>query len=246
MRIRDGLHLVASGRAGFDLTHPLDCNVFMLDSGAGLVLFDAGAGCDPDRILDEIRAGGADPRAITTLYLTHGHADHSGGVEPLRKHLPDVRVIAGPRTADLLAAADERLISLDRARGRIYPHDYVWTAPDVDAVIQPGVPQQVGDLAITFVDTPGHSDDHGSYLVRHADWAALVSGDALFADGKVYLQDIVDCSVSKTVASLQTLADLAFDRLLPGHGAFSLAEGHRHAAAARRYADAGVPPPQLF
>ncbi len=247
MRIRRGLHLVASGRAGLDLTHPLDCNVFMVDTGAGFVLFDSGAGCDPDRIIDEIREDGIDPGAVVALYLTHGHADHSGGAEPLRRQLPRLRLASGPQTAAILATGDERLISLDGARGRVYPHDYVWAAPRVDDVLQPGREYRIGALTVMFLETPGHCDDHGSYLLRHTDgWTALVSGDALFADGKVFLQDIRDCSVSRTIATIRTLGPLSFDRFLPGHGAFTLADGHRHVAAALRFADAGVPPPQAF
>lgn len=246
MRIRDGLHLVASGRAGFDLTHPLDCNVYMLDTGTGFILFDSGAGSNAETLLAEVERDGVDPRRITAIYLTHAHADHSGGAEPLRERLPHLTVLAGPRTAAILAQKNERLISLDKARGSFYPADYLWTAPAVDTVLTPGAPHVVGDLRLTFLETPGHSDDHGSFLVARQGSITLVSGDAVFAGGKVVLQDIPDCSVSATIATIRKLAALEFETFLPGHGLFSLAGGKRHVEAALRYTDMGLPPPSFF
>ena len=246
MRVRHNLHLVASGRAGFDLTHALDCNVYLLETSAGHILFDSGAGCDVEAMIEEIRQGGIDPQDITTLFLTHGHADHSGGAEPLRALLPRISVAAGPKTAEILAQKDERLISLDQARGRFYPTDYRWTAPVVDRVLEPDKSYAVGDLSLTLLETPGHSRDHGSYLLRRGSWTALVSGDAVFAGGKVILQDIPDCSVSETIATIRKLGAVDFSVLLPGHSSFSLAAGHRHVEAALRYAETGMPPPQLF
>lgn len=246
MKLRQGLHLVASGRAGCDLTDALDCNVYLLQTSAGSILFDSGAGCDADAVMEEIRRDGIDPDTITTLFLTHAHADHSGGVEPLRARLPRIRVATGPRTAEILAQKDETLISLDRARGRFYPDDYQWTAPVVDWVLEPEASRMVGDLGVTLVETPGHSDDHSCYLLRRDGWSALVSGDAVFAGGKVILQDIPDCSVSRSLATIRKLAGLAFEIFLPGHGCFSLADGQRHVQAAMRFAELGVPPPQLF
>lgn len=218
----------------------------MLDAGpAGYVLFDAGAGCDPEAILAEIRQGGVDPRNVTTLFLTHAHADHSGGIEPLRQRLPHLQVAAGPVTTAILAQRDERLISLDRARGRFYPVEYQWTAPVVDRVLAPDTAHVVGDLSLTFIETPGHSADHGSYLLRRGAWSALVSGDAIFAGGKVILQDIPDCSVTATIATIRKLATIPFEIFLPGHGPFSLAEGRRHVDAALRHTEMSVPPPNL-
>jgi glyoxylase-like metal-dependent hydrolase (beta-lactamase superfamily II) len=104
----------------------------------------------------------------------------------------------------------------------------------------------VGDFSLTFLETPGHSDDHGSYLLHCGSWSALVSGDAVFAGGKVILQDILDCSVSGTIATIKKLAAVDFEVFLPGHGPFSLAAGRRHVEAALRHAEMGVPPPNLF
>lgn len=245
MKIAEGLHLVASGASGFDLTQALDCNVFLVTDGSEHHLFDAGAGVDVDALVDEIAAGGLDPNGLRTILLTHGHADHSGGAVELLRRFPKIRVVAGTATSAIMADGDERLISLDRARGPVYPMDYRWTAPVIAETVSDRHSITRGGFRFTPVETPGHSDDHVSWLVDGHGLSALVSGDAVFADGKVVLQDIEDCSVSKSLAAIRTLAKLEFEAFLPGHGRFSLRNGKRHVDAAMRFADMGLPPPQL-
>ncbi|HEY0121203.1 MAG TPA: MBL fold metallo-hydrolase [Rhizobium sp.] len=245
MKITDGIHLVASGASGFDLTHPLDCNVFLLTDGREHHMFDAGAGLDAEAILAAMAAGGLDPAGLRSIFLTHGHADHSGGVVPLQKQIAGLTVVAGQATAGILTQDDERLISLDRARGRVYPMDYVWRTPRVDRILENGESMMTGPFRVTLHETPGHSEDHCCYTVQADGISALVGGDAVFADGKIVLQDIEDCSVSKSLASIRALAELDFDQFLPGHGRFSLKDGKRHVLAAKVFADAGLPPPQL-
>jgi hypothetical protein len=48
----------------------------------------------------------------------------------------------------------------------------------------------------------------------------------------VVLQNIHDCSIQKTDATIAKLAQLDFDALLPGHAAISLANGRRHVETA--------------
>ena len=71
-----------------------------------------------------------------------------------------------------------------------------------------------------------------SYLVQGRDRRYLLAGDAVFAGGKVVLQNIHDCSVQKSAESILKLERLAFDALLPGHGAVVMAEGKRHVTIA--------------
>src|SRR5579871_4331428 len=116
MRIEEGLHVVMSGGSGFDLTDALDCNAFLIDAGNGeWVLFDAGAGRSPTHTNALLAADGIDKAAIRHLFLTHGHADHSGGARGWRDQL-GLAVHAGRLTAPMIVAGDETAISLDRAR----------------------------------------------------------------------------------------------------------------------------------
>ncbi len=247
MRIRPGLHLVLSGSAGFDLSHPSDCNAYLLDTGDGFALFDAGAGIAPAAtVLAAIAAEGVEPARVRWLFLTHGHADHAGGAAALHEAL-GIAVIAGAATATILRAGDAAAISLDRAvDAGIFPPDYVFRACPVAAELQPGAALTLGGVRVEAIASPGHSHDHCCYRVATDGGAALVSGDALFAGGRVILQDTYDCSVTDTCATLRRLERIAFETFLPGHGAFSLARGKRHVAAAMERVLRLLPPEQFF
>jgi hydroxyacylglutathione hydrolase len=234
MRIDRRLGLVGSGALGFDLSDPFDCNVFIADAGGEHVLFDAGAGLGADAILAVCREDGVDPDRIRHLVLTHAHGDHGGGAAHLRDRLPGLVVHAAPRTAEIVAAGDEDAVSMPAARrAGIYPPDYVDRACPVDEVVPSGGTIRIGELGLTAVPTPGHSHDHHCWLVEAPSGPrCLVGGDALFVGGRVALQHIYDCSVPDVIASIERLAELEFDALLPGHLAFSMHGAKRHVDAA--------------
>jgi glyoxylase-like metal-dependent hydrolase (beta-lactamase superfamily II) len=242
MRLDDDLQLLMSGGLGFDLTDTLDCNVYLVRADEGWLMFDAGAGRSAGAVLDGLAAAGI---TIEALFLTHGHADHSAGAAAVRARL-GLPVLAGAATAKMVAAGDEAAISLVAARAAGgYPSDFIYAACPVDRVLDDGERLAFGEVAVTAVATPGHSHDHMSYLVETGGRRMLVSGDALFHGGKVGVQDVYDCSVPEICASVRRLAGLEFDVMLPGHGAFSLRDGHRHAEAAMRYVERMACPPSI-
>lgn len=232
MRIEPRLYLAGSGKLGFDLTDSYDCNIFLFDAGDTYVLFDAGTGLGMDQIWDICIQDGVDPAQIGHLFLTHAHADHAGGAAYLRDRT-SVAVYASADTARIVSQGDEEAISLPGAReAGLYPLDYAYRACPIDRVLADSEAVTVGDLRIELIATPGHSHDHCSYLVTGLGRACLVSGDAIFHGGRIILQNTYDCSVPRSIASIQRLATYDFEALLPGHLAFSLNRGLRHIQAA--------------
>jgi glyoxylase-like metal-dependent hydrolase (beta-lactamase superfamily II) len=241
MRLTERVHLVASGRLGFSLTDDYDCHVYALDGGAEVGLIDAGGGRSTEALIANLRADGLDPARVRHLLLTHAHGDHAAGAAGLRELLPGLRVNASREAAPWLREGDERAISLDVARrAGMYPPDFRLRPCPVDAELDDGAELRVGDLTVRAIATPGHARGHLSYLVE----GRLFAGDALFYGGRVALQDTWDCSVQESNRSIERLASLDWDALLPGHLTPSLREGKRHAelamAAIRKL---GVPPP---
>jgi hydroxyacylglutathione hydrolase len=247
MKVSKTIHLVASGAAGVSLTDMLDCNVWLFDTGDGLALFDTGAGRDVSAILAEIEAGGLDPAQLRHIFLTHAHADHSGGTTALRELVPGITLHAGREVADRMASHDERRISLDSARRfGVYPPDYRWRGAAADNILGDGAVTKIGNAVITLLETPGHSQDHCSFLVDIRGVRSLIAGDAVFAGGKVIIQDIPDCSVPAIFDSLRRLGTLDFECFLPGHGLFAMQNGNQHVLRGRDFAETGLAPPSLF
>ena len=228
MKIHDRLYLALSGQSGFGISDPLDCNAYLLDVGDAHILFDAGAGRSIEPLHDMLARNGVSPASVHALFLTHGHADHAGGAAWVKRDL-EVQVYAAEPTAKMVSAGDETALSLDRARAAgVYPSDYSFVSCPVDTIVSDGQAIQIGDASITPIATPGHSHDHHSYLIEVDGMRSLISGDALFCDGLVAIQDVYDCSVPDICNTIRTLDQFDFDMLLPGHLRFSLTAGRAH------------------
>ncbi|NIM94032.1 MAG: MBL fold metallo-hydrolase [Anaerolineales bacterium] len=227
MQIEPGLFLIGSGSVGFDLTDPYDCNMYLFDSGNGFLLFDAGAGIDINRILRVLNQDGLEVDDIRHLFLTHGHADHSGGSKILSELTP-LTTYASSGTAAAVRDGAEKISLPDAIRAGVYPANYVYRNYDVDHTVDHGEKVEIGRLVIEAIATPGHSYDHTCFLVSGFEKRYLISGDAVFYGGKIILQDSYDCNVPETIDSIRKLAALSFEALLPGHLCFSLNDGKRH------------------
>src|SRR5437667_5012784 len=83
VQINDHLYLVGSEQ--FALSHPLDCNCYLLDGGSALALIDTGTGLGGPEILTNISQHGFDPRRLTHILITHVHLGHWGASAELRE-----------------------------------------------------------------------------------------------------------------------------------------------------------------
>lgn len=246
MRIHDRLHLVASGAYGFDLSHPSDCHVYLIDGGEEWALIDAGAGVEPGALPRGLRASGFPVDRIAHVFVTHAHADHAGGSADLHEHL-GAQIHASSEVADILRRGDELGAGVDIGKRQgSYAPDYVYRAVDVHNEVGDGDVISVGDVTIECIATPGHSIGHRAFLVTSGSRRDLFTGDTLFYGGEIILQNTWDCDLHSHLESLRHLSDYDFEGLFPGHLAFSLQRGRRHLDAALAVMDrGGVPPPFL-
>jgi hydroxyacylglutathione hydrolase len=231
VRITDEVYLVGGGaNLCFGLSDDPDCHVYLVDGGAELALIDCGMadGRSLERILSNVRADGLDPAKIGQIIVTHYHMDHAGGAARFRDRL-GVDVVAPVGAAHALRTGDERAVALDVAKAAgFYAEDYRFEPVAVAREVAEGERIAVGNLELEVVETPGHCDGHVSYLLRGRERTYLFAGDAVFSGGRVVLQNIHDCSIQKSAASIAKLASLEFDALLPGHAAICLDDGKRH------------------
>ena len=246
MRLHDGVHLIGGGNLGFGLSHPCDGHMYAVASEGEVALIDVGTGLDIAAVERELADDGLDPGAIRQLIVTHYHGDHAGGLARWRARLGgDLPTLAGEDGADAIEAGDEDTTGLAAGRrAGIYPDDYHPGPTPITVRLADGDAIPVGRLRIVAVATPGHCRGHMSFLLAKPDRAFLFSGDAVFWGGTVALQNVPDCSVPDSAASLERLAALEFDALLPGHLTISLTNGKRHVnVAAGHFRALRIPPP---
>ena len=133
--------------------------VLLLTGPDGHVLIDGAVAEAAPSILGNIRALGFDPKDIKLIVGTHEHADHMGGFALLK------------------AATGARLMVREPARavietGAVDPADPQFgiipgmTPVAVDATYEHGDVLRVGEVALTAVATPGHTDGGTSWHWR--------------------------------------------------------------------------------
>jgi glyoxylase-like metal-dependent hydrolase (beta-lactamase superfamily II) len=232
MRLTEEVYLVGGGDYGFNLTHRLDCHVYLIDGGTELALVDAGFGPGEEEILDLIRGDGFDPARISRIFITHYHADHVGGAAGLLR-TTGAELWAPTEAAETIRVADADRIGLTWAQSfGFYPADYRWEPSEVAHEFSDGQETTVGGLSLRFIATPGHCDGHYVLVLEGRERTYLFASDLVFWGGAIILQNVPDANVQLYAESMNRVLAVDFDALLPGHHMISLRNGHRHVEAA--------------
>ncbi len=187
----------------------LAANCHIADCGGGLCAA-VDLGNSPDQLLRFLEQKHLTLKAIL---LTHGHYDHIGGVEAVRK-ATGAAVYIHEADAVMLESA-ERNLALQISS---VPYERVTeytTVTDGEII-------SVGDCQFRVMHTPGHTPGGVCYLSD----GVIFTGDTLFA-GSIGRTDLGG-SPEQMRASLQAIAALPGNALVfPGHGGSSTLEAER-------------------
>ena len=225
MKLTDQVYLVGSGNYG--ISHDLDSNIYVVDCGEELAMIDAGGGCDVDCLFRNMEHHGLEPHRLKTILLTHSHSDHAAGAHELQERL-HAEICIGREEADIVESGTDQDLGLDLAKEvGFYPPEYCFKHCRVSKRLQHGQQIRCGDRTFQAIHTPGHSPGSYSYLVELADGRALFSGDAVFAEGKLFYTNMAGSDLSDYRRTIHHLTDLQIDMLFPGHKVFCLTHGQR-------------------
>lgn len=224
MQIHERIHIVGSGIDGIGISHPLDCTVYMIDGNGEYALIDAGAGVEPERILQNLERTGVKRNSILRIFLTHGHGDHSGGARVLREAC-QAEVYALKETANYVTSGNLEAISVKEAiRAGVYGENYEYHSCPVHPLAD-DEQIKVGDLTLKVHRTEGHCSGHACYEMQYGGKRILFSGDSVFNYGKISMQAIWDCDLQKYIATCKKIESIHPDIFLPSHGVFLLENG---------------------
>lgn len=225
MRLSEHIYVVGSEQ--FGLSHPLDCNCYLIDGGSELGLVDAGLGVGVDDIVENIAAAGFDPRSLKHIVITHSHLGHWGGALQLRAQL-GAQVWAPALAAATMSNIDgDPGIRLNVKFGR-YPPDFEPRPCPPDYTFQDGDSLAIGNVQLRAIQVQGHTKDSTCFLFVDGDGRGLFTGDVVFYAGKLGLLNLEGFSLDDYRRDIHKLADLNVDMLLPGHGVFVLRRGQKH------------------
>jgi len=212
-------------------------NWYLVEDGGGLLLVDSGWPNSWSRVVAAVEQLGRRPVDLRSVLLTHGHGDHLGAAERLRREW------GTPVRA--------RAAEVDRVRGRerggssfaLVPHllPHLWRPSAFGFVlhatrhgfltprwveqVEPFDDGEVLDLPgrPRAVATPGHTRGHTSFLLEGH--GVLFSGDELVTldvltreRGPRLMPPAVNDDAEAARMSLARLEALQAELLLPGHG----------------------------
>ncbi len=169
------------------------------ESNEGIII-DPGA--DADRVgqkVDELSL------KITKVVATHGHVDHVGAVEPLKRRF---------NVPFAVHRADEWFLPHTRENGAMYGLLNLEN-PTADEYLAEGGIIRVGKHSFNIIEAPGHCQ--GAVILLGEGHAFV--GDVLFA-GSIGRTDLPGSSYEEMVVSLEkVLSVIPEDTVLhPGHG----------------------------
>ena len=163
-------------------------------------------GLEPELILDTLARHGLTTAAILN---THGHADHIGGNEALKRAFPAAPLVIGAGDAEMLLDAWANLSAL---------FGQPITSPPADRVVREGEGIEYAGIALEVLDIPGHSPGHVAFVVRGTP-CHVFGGDVLFR-GSIGRYDFPGGDGPLLLAGIrEKLFPLPDDTIVyPGHG----------------------------
>ncbi|MRG57809.1 MBL fold metallo-hydrolase [Phyllobacterium sp. SYP-B3895] len=162
----------------------LQANPLLIDTGQKRILVDAGLApgtkwaAHAGRLSKSLAAAGVDPGSVDTVFLTHCHADHIGGlISDPTGQFPKADLVLSETELDLWNSPDYASKLPDWAAAGAPATQKVFAAlGDRLHPIKGGADVATG---VTAVETPGHTQGHMSLLVDSLADQLLITGDAL-------------------------------------------------------------------
>ncbi len=150
----------------------------LLNTGAGLILFDSGNGAgrrpNAGHMRQRLAEAGVPPGSIDVVVLTHFHPDHIGGLmEDGAPAFPNARYVAAAAEYDFWSPPEKAEAEATARVGQLVQSNVVPLA-EKTTFVKPG--DQVAP-GVTAVGSQGHTPGHMSYMIESDGRQLLVLGD---------------------------------------------------------------------
>jgi hydroxyacylglutathione hydrolase len=179
------------------------------------IVYQAGAktcavidpGLEPERIIAFLQENNLTPEAIL---VTHGHADHVGGIPAIKDKFPECRILICEDEKEKLGNPETNLTAM-------FGFDATFGA--ADGTFVDGDAVEVAGLTFNVRAVPGHSSGHVVFVLQGAKPPIVFVGDVIFAGG-VGRTDFPDGDHATLMNGIRDrIYTLPDDTVLaPGHG----------------------------
>lgn len=163
---------------------------------------------DVMEVIERIDASG---KALTTIFITHGHFDHYFGLEMLLARYPDVRAVASPAVAAYIA----RGISAERDSAAAFFGGQALDNTVVPESLDAGI-LRLDDAELRVIELE-QADIGPTAIVHIPSIGAVVAGDAIYNGVNPFLAASSPSDWPKWVASVDQIAALNPTTVVAGH-----------------------------
>ncbi len=185
--------------------HPYEnnCNTYLIH-GDRTILIDPGHLRFIPQLFDQMETDGLSPRGIDLIITTHSHPDHLEGLEAFLDQ--PVQMATSQEEERYLLGQGKSLFEI---MGQSLPKFRI------DFYLKEGT-LSLGSETFDVYETPGHSP--GSLSIYWPKRKTLFTGDVVFCGG-IGRTDFAEGDSKLLMQSIERLARLETELLLPGHGA---------------------------
>ncbi len=169
-------------------------------------------------------------KRLSTIYITHAHADHFFGLKLLRDRFPEARAIAAPQVAEAMRAAlaPEAVETWRRRFPGLIPSELVPADP------RDGGTFDLEGHEIVPVDI-GHTDTDHTTCLHVPSIGLVIAGDAIYNGTHPYLVESDHRGLHDWLAAIDKIENLHPRAVVVGHGPLDPDNSPRHIAETRNY-----------
>lgn len=188
-------------------------------SSNDLSLIDVGLTGKGNYKIQSIQKEGIDLSAIKRIIMTHTHLDHIGCMAEIKSYIPWAKLWVHSSEGELLEKGDDRAVyGMDMFKNMCLMQ--YGLKPDsfkmkVDRMLEDGEMLEIGNMLWEVIHIPGHSK--GGIALYSPALEILIPGDVIYADNAIGRFDLFGADAEALKKSLNRLAQLKIDILLPGH-----------------------------
>ncbi|MEM2136743.1 MAG: MBL fold metallo-hydrolase [Candidatus Methanomethylicia archaeon] len=199
------------------ISYGLSSNIYIIKSSDENAIVDVGYGPPHSNIMETLNEFGMEIEDIDKILITHRHKDHT---RELR------RIIESNERAKIYIHKEDKEIVMENLKiGR----DRIHTLYGDEEI-------GIGDIKMKVIHTPGHTS--GSVCYKYEE--TIFTGDLVFANGDYGRTDLPTGNPRELMKSLEMVATLNIETMLPGHGEVILKQAKDHIKLAVKNAIANL------
>lgn len=169
--------------------------------------------------LNELDKIGVSPNHVKRIVMTHTHLDHIGCLPEILKAIPHAEIWMHADEARPLEQGDSRIVFGNRMFEQMLKLQYNlpkgYFQVTVHRKLEDNEIIDLGGVPFKVIHIPGHSC--GGIGLFNESERLFLSGDTIYADGAIGRYDLESADPAQLRASLDRIAGLGVDILLPCH-----------------------------